>query len=606
MSGQLARVHSQSTESFLRRQFIRQTPSYPGAAPLRKMTALAVDTTPSLSVSALATFQYDIGGPPPPSQILKVTSDGTDVHFTAVATSTGWLTLPVTSAFTPAQLSVVPSQGGLGAGTYNGFITVNSPDILNGPITVNATLKVNPATAQKPDLAILSFKAPVAAAIGGSITGVVTVIQNVGTADAPPFRVEVFLAKASTVSASDIDTGWGCSAPQGLPAGGSITCTGDIGIPPGLAPGVYSLAAIADPSGVVNDANPSNNVRLNDNGQITLSSTASQGTCSMSLAARTASYDATGGSGTIAVTTGAGCAWTASTSAGWIHIAAPAAHSGPGTVSYKVDANSDDAVRTAAISAGDQTFTVSQAGRSHLPAITAVAEPWNYGPGLAPGVWVSIYGTDLAAGVESWAPVQGQALPTTLGGVTVRINGIPAPVSYVSPTLVNVLVPSTVPDGQSVTVTVTTAQGDGPSFNVFSARFLPALYSNPSADAKRFYVTAVDPVTGDFVGTSSADGRTARAARPGDTLDVFAVGLGPTTPQFPTDTLFSTPYTVSSPFLVVLGSTPILPQFAALIAPGLYQVRLTLPASMAAGDQPLWFDFGAIQSAQNVYLTIQP
>jgi uncharacterized protein (TIGR03437 family) len=312
------------------------------------------------------------------------------------------------------------------------------------------------------------------------------------------------------------------------------------------------------------------------------------------------------GSGTIAVTTGVGCTWTASTAAGWIHIAAPAAHSGAGSFSYKVDANSNDAVRTAAIAVADQSFTVSQSARSHLPAITAIADPWNYGPGLSPGVWVSIYGSDLSAATDNWAPVPGQALPTTLDGVTVRIAGIPAPISYVSPTLVNVLVPSNVPDGQSVTVTVTTALGDGPAFNVFSSRFLPALYSNASADAKRFYVTAVDPVTGDFVGTSSADIRTVRAARPGDTLDVFAIGLGPTTPQFPTGSLFSTPYTVSSPFLVVLGSTPILPQFAALIAPGLYQVRLTVPTSMAAGDQPLRFDFGDVQSAQNVYLTIQP
>ena len=71
---------------------------------------------------------------------------------------------------------------------------------------------------------------------------------------------------------------------------------------------------------------------------------------------------------------------------------------------------------------------------------------WNaasYAPitnSVAPGEFISIFGTGLASTTASATslPLPGQA---GLGGVQVTVNGVYAPLSYVSPTQINLLVP---------------------------------------------------------------------------------------------------------------------------------------------------------------------
>jgi len=63
------------------------------------------------------------------------------------------------------------------------------------------------------------------------------------------------------------------------------------------------------------------------------------GSCSYSLTSANQTFPAAGGTGTIQVTTGAGCAWTAAPNANWLTITRGASGSGSGTVSYRVAAN---------------------------------------------------------------------------------------------------------------------------------------------------------------------------------------------------------------------------------------------------------------------------
>src|SRR5580658_1377392 len=57
---------------------------------------------------------------------------------------------------------------------------------------------------------------------------------------------------------------------------------------------------------------------------------------------------------------------------------------------------------------------------------------------VAPGEIVSIFGADLAAAEQSASA----PLPLNLGGTSVTINGIPAPLAFVSPTQINAYAPS--------------------------------------------------------------------------------------------------------------------------------------------------------------------
>src|SRR5829696_5308386 len=70
------------------------------------------------------------------------------------------------------------------------------------------------------------------------------------------------------------------------------------------------------------------------------------GTCSYSISPTGASVAAAGGSGTVSVTAGAGCAWTAVSNAGFIGVTSGASGSGNGTVGYSVGANAGTTSRT--------------------------------------------------------------------------------------------------------------------------------------------------------------------------------------------------------------------------------------------------------------------
>ena len=75
----------------------------------------------------------------------------------------------------------------------------------------------------------------------------------------------------------------------------------------------------------------------------------------------------------------------------------------------------------------------------------------------APGSYIEIYGSNLGGDARGWAStdfVNGNA-PTSLGGVTVTVNGRSAYVNYVSPTQINVEIPGVTPTGGSVPVVVT-------------------------------------------------------------------------------------------------------------------------------------------------------
>jgi hypothetical protein len=85
--------------------------------------------------------------------------------------------------------------------------------------------------------------------------------------------------------------------------------------------------------------------------------------CSYTLSPSASTYSHEGGTGTIGVTTTAGCAWTAAASAGWIAISSGSSGTGSGSIAYSVPAHTAPDARTATISVSGQTHTVTQQGR---------------------------------------------------------------------------------------------------------------------------------------------------------------------------------------------------------------------------------------------------
>jgi Zn-dependent metalloprotease len=88
------------------------------------------------------------------------------------------------------------------------------------------------------------------------------------------------------------------------------------------------------------------------------------GTCSFSISPTSASYAASGGSGTVTVTATAGCTWSALSHSSFITVTSGGFSTGNGTVGYSVAANTLTTSRTGTLTIAGQTFTVTQAGAS--------------------------------------------------------------------------------------------------------------------------------------------------------------------------------------------------------------------------------------------------
>ena len=83
--------------------------------------------------------------------------------------------------------------------------------------------------------------------------------------------------------------------------------------------------------------------------------------CTYAIAPSSQAFPATGGNGTVELTTQDACSWTAVSSADWIHVTAAGSAAGSGSVSYTVDASRSSKARSGTMLIGGQTFTVTQA-----------------------------------------------------------------------------------------------------------------------------------------------------------------------------------------------------------------------------------------------------
>lgn len=236
---------------------------------------------------------------------------------------------------------------------------------------------------------------------------------------------------------------------------------------------------------------------------------------------------------------------------------------------------------------------------------TGVVDPWNYKQILSPGSWISIYGQNLAIAPALWMPSANERLPTEVGGVSVKIAGIPSPISYVSGDLVNLLVPGNTPEGD-VDIVVERGGLASPPIRVYASRASPTLYSVPGAvQPLKFYVTAALAGTSELVGTGQVDPRVSRGVRPGDLIDIYAIGAGRTRIEFPTDRYFTGAYAPVEQMRIYMGTATLIPQFAALVAPGLYLIRVRVPQLFVSQDAEIRLACEDIISPERVYITFE-
>jgi uncharacterized protein (TIGR03437 family) len=226
-------------------------------------------------------------------------------------------------------------------------------------------------------------------------------------------------------------------------------------------------------------------------------------------------------------------------------------------------------------------------------------------PVIQPGSWVSIYGSNLATGSFTW----NGDFPTSLGGISVSIDNEPAYLWFVSATQINLQVPDDITTGiVSVVVnttfgtaasTVTLAQY-GPSFSLLDGTHAAGIILRSNGSGA--YGGGIYDILGP---TGASLGYPTVAAKVGDTLELFGVGFGPTTPAVPAGKAFSSAAPTTSPVTITIGGMNANVAFAGITEAGLYQFNLTIPPNTGSGDQPLLATVNGIQTPAGPVVTVQ-
>ena len=194
--------------------------------------------------------------------------------------------------------------------------------------------------------------------------------------------------------------------------------------------------------------------------------------------------------------------------------------------------------------------------------------------GIAPGELLTLYGTNLA---DSLVIAPAIPFPIALGNVQVTINGVAAPIYYVSPTQISAIVPYELTAAIAQVQVIT----DGNPSNTVT------MFTNTTSVG----VFSVPPGGLGYGAVLHQSGLLVSPANPaqiGETVSVYLTGLGAVSPGIadgaagPVSTLSQATSTITADIdgtAATITYSGLAPQLA-----GLYQVNLTVPSGLTAGD----------------------
>jgi uncharacterized protein (TIGR03437 family) len=310
---------------------------------------------------------------------------------------------------------------------------------------------------------------------------------------------------------------------------------------------------------------------------------------------------ANGGAGTLAWMASSGAFWaTVSAASGTapstLSISANGANLAAGTYNTAVTiAAADGSINPASIA-----ITLVVTGTQPAGAITSVVNGGSFQPGIASGTWLTIFGTSLSQRTYTWqsGDIVNGALPSSLQGVSVTVNGLPAYIDYISPTQINVLAPDDAATG-AVTVQVTTANQASNAFTAQKTQFSPALLTLNGSAAAALHADY------SLVGAANLiPGATSTPAKPGETILLYGVGFGPTKPAQPAGQVVANPVNLGNDVQVSIGGANASVTFAGLVQSGLYQFNVTVP-NVANGDAKVTATVGGVSTQTGVIITVQ-
>jgi len=221
--------------------------------------------------------------------------------------------------------------------------------------------------------------------------------------------------------------------------------------------------------------------------------------------------------------------------------------------------------------------TVTAASSTAPPAIQRLANGASFGQTYAPGMVLTIFGSNLAD--ATWI-ASSVPLPVHISGVTVTIGGVNAPLYYVSPGQLNVQIPYETPVNQASVLTVT--------------------HNGRSATGT---LTVASGAPGVFTDAKGAIAGAATGAR-GAVVSLYLTGAGAVSPAISTGaapaagTLASQLPASVQARSVSIGGVAAAIEFAGIPTSlvGVMQINLRIPATAPLGTQPVIVTIGGVAS----------
>ena len=246
---------------------------------------------------------------------------------------------------------------------------------------------------------------------------------------------------------------------------------------------------------------------------------------------------------------------------------------------------------------------------STLPVISAVLNAASYASGaVSPGEIVSIFGTLIGPANPALLTLDATGkVSTSLGGVLVSFSGYAAPLTYVSSTQINAIVPYEVA-------------------SLSSPPFVEVSYSGETSNAIGLHVTTTVPGIFTVNSTGTGPGAILNAdstlnteqnpAAKGSAIQIFMTGEGLTTPAqatgavTPVNTSGNGPLTPApqGDVSVTIGGQPAKLDFAGeapYAVAGVLQVNAEVPAAAASGAIPIVVKAGEGSSQSGVTVWVQ-
>lgn len=278
--------------------------------------------------------------------------------------------------------------------------------------------------------------------------------------------------------------------------------------------------------------------------------------------------------------------------------APPDTDSGPVTLYVAGNAaNSNSSLTGDHIYTSNVTLTPVAAAKPNLKSDGVASSASLKASPASPNSWLTLYGTNLASSTRQWRgdDIKNGALPTSLDGVSVNVNGKAAYVEYVSPTQINILTPDDSSTGP-VQIQVTTVGGTADPVSVTLQKTAPAFFT---FDGKYLAATHVDGTLIGAPGFFASAPAATTPAKPGETIVLYGSGFGVTNPVVAASQLVTqvSPLAATD-FAVRIGGVNALVGFAGLIPgnAGLYQFNVQVPTTAVDGDLGVTASVGGVTS----------